>query len=100
MKTDEGYKGNFTIHIISDVLSIIPAHDFVSSIYSLIFAEGLITNNFMEKINIITNAISSAITFLENEIQCVEDECLAEEYQAVIDELTNALRTAQEMANP
>ena len=52
------------------------------------------------KINIITNAISSAITFLENEIQCVEDECLAEEYQAVIDELTNALRTAQEMANP
>jgi len=54
----------------------------------------------MEKINIITNAISSAITFLENEIQCVEDECLAEEYQEVIDELTNALRTAQEMANP
>ena len=30
----------------------------------------------MEQINIITNAISSAITFLENEIQCVEDECL------------------------
>ena len=68
--------------------------------YSLIFAERLITNKFMEKINIITNAISSAITFLENEIQCVEDECLAEEYQEVIDTLTNALRTAQEMANP
>lgn len=68
--------------------------------YSLIFAERLITNKFMEQINIITNAISSAITFLENEIQCVEDECLAEEYQEVIDTLTNALRTAQEMANP
>ena len=54
----------------------------------------------MEQINIITNAISSAITFLENEIQCVEDECLAEEYQEVIDELGNALRAAQEMANP
>lgn len=53
----------------------------------------------MGKINSIIQALSAALSLLDNEIQCVEDEGLAEEYQEVIDELENALRIAREMAN-
>lgn len=53
----------------------------------------------MERIDNIIQALSSALNLLNNEIQCVEEEALAEEYQEVIDNLKNALRIAQEMTN-
>ena len=53
----------------------------------------------MERIDNIIQALSSALYLLNNEIQCVEEEALAEEYQEVIDNLKNALQIAREMAN-
>lgn len=53
----------------------------------------------MKRINNIIQALSSALHLLNNEIQCIEDEDLVGEYQEVIEELENALRIAQEMAN-
>ena len=53
----------------------------------------------MEKIKYINQSISSAIYLLDNEIQCVEDEELAEEYQEVINQLNKALQLTEEMIN-
>ena len=52
----------------------------------------------MKNIDYIANAISSALYLLNNEIQCVEDEELMEEYQSVINDLEEALTLAKEMA--
>ncbi len=53
----------------------------------------------MEKIKYIKQAISSAIYLLDNEIQCIEVEELAEEYQEIIDQLNKALQLTEEMIN-
>ena len=56
--------------------------------------------DLLRKIKYINQAISSAIYLLGNEIQCVEDEELTEEYQEVIDQLSKALQLTGEMYNP
>ena len=43
----------------------------------------------------IVSGIANAIRFLENEMQCVEDECMLEEYQAVISDLNASLQEAK-----
>ena len=54
----------------------------------------------MEKTKYIAHAISAAIHLLNNEIQCVVDDELIEEYQEVINELEEALRLTKEMTTP
>lgn len=54
----------------------------------------------MKNIDYISNAIASALHLLNNEIQCVENEEIMEEYQDVINDLEKALILAKEMAAP
>lgn len=54
----------------------------------------------MKNIDYISNAIASALHLLNNEIQCVENEEIMEEYQDVINDLEKALILAKEMATP
>lgn len=53
----------------------------------------------MEKTTYISNAISSAIYLLDNEIQNIDDEELIEEYQEVINKLESALKLTKEISN-
>lgn len=53
----------------------------------------------MERINYISQAISSAIYLLESEMQCLENEELVEEYQETIDKLNKALQLTENMLN-
>lgn len=74
--------------------------NFAISKYYFIFAYLNYIKIIMEKTKYIAHAISAAIHLLNNEIQCVEDDELIEEYQEVINELEEALRLAKEMTTP